>query len=177
MFQFDHLRTRVHLGHRNGALYVRIERQNTRAVYFWGMCFSTVIFAFFARMIWDATLMHPREVLYIGPVFLLGLVLYLLTLAYFMWSAFGVEELFLEGRTVRWQLTAVGWTHMKTIPVDEITAIEAITSWHGFDNSVEITSHGSRRRLGDKLLRQEAIELAKSLRHALRVPGSPPAGV
>jgi hypothetical protein len=48
----------------------------------------------------------------------------------------------------------------------DITGIKAITSWHRFRNSVEVTAAQKRRRIGDNLLPDEALELAQHLRRA-----------
>jgi hypothetical protein len=173
MFKFDqHFRRRVHLAQRNGGLSVRIERQNTRGLYFWMLCLSTAIFALFVRTIWDATVLHPQDTLYIAPIFLLGVALYVLALVYALWGAFGVEEIFVEAGTLRWTLTAFRWSRTRVIQVDDITGIKAVTPWYGLDNTVEITTPRKRQLLGDKLLPDEAVELAHKLSQVVGCHGS-----
>jgi hypothetical protein len=168
MFKLDqHIRRRVHIGHRHGGLSARIERQNTRGVYLWIACFSTLVFVMFARVILDTIVRHREDALYISPIFLPGLALYVLALVDAMWGAFGIEEICVEGGTVSWTLTALRWSHTRIIPVQEITDIKAITRWYRFDNTVEITTHRKSQRLGYKLLHDEAIELADKLRQAV----------
>lgn len=163
----SHLRKRVHIAHRNGGLSVRIDRQNARGLYFWNMCLWTVVFGLFCNMLWGASMRHPHDVLYgTLPMFVLGLICYIVALAIGIWGAFGVEEVSTQAASFRWTRTALKWTHTIDIPIAEITEIRAITPWLRHDNSVEVNTVRQQRRIGDKLLRDEASELAKHLRHA-----------
>ena len=69
------------------------------------------------------------------------------------------------GLIVRWTRTALNWTRIKDIPLHDIMEVRAITSWHRFHNTVEVTSR-KRRRIGVNLLRDEPLELAQHLRRA-----------
>jgi hypothetical protein len=162
------LRRRLHVAHKSDGLSVRIDRQNTRGLYLWMMCLCTVGFALFCNMLWGASIRHPHDVLYATlPMFILGLVCYILALAIAIWGAFGVEDVSTQASSLRWTRTALKWSRTIDIPIAEITEIKAITPWHRLDNSVEVNTVRQQRRIGGKLLRDEALELAKHLRHAV----------
>jgi len=72
----------------------------------------------------------------------------------------------MEAGTLRWTRRALHWTRVREIPLAEITEIKAITSRHRFRNTVEVTAGRNRRRIGENLLRDEALELAEHLRRA-----------
>jgi hypothetical protein len=146
---------------------VRIDRQNFRGSYFLLMCLSTIVFGQFSDMVWGAALRHPHESFYIAlPIFVLGMVFYILVFARGVWGAFGIEEIYTEAGSLRWTRRALNWTRIKDIPLHDITEIKAVTSWHRFRNRVEVTAAQKRRRIGDNLLRDEALELAQHLRRA-----------
>ena len=167
----SHLRKRVNIGHRNHGLAVRIERQNSRWLYLWIACLSTVFFGLFADMVVRTMLRNPHDWLYISPVLLLGLTCYAVALALAAWGAFGVEELTVEEGALRWTRKVLTWSRTREIPASSITTIRAVTPWHGLDNTVEVIADGKQRRIGDKLLRDEASELAHRLGQALRISG------
>jgi hypothetical protein len=125
------------------------------------------MFAFFCNMVYGASRAHRDDALYVLPVFVLGLMCYVLALAIGVWGAFGVEHIAIEAGSLRWTLTALKWTRTRHIPTTEITEIRAITPWHGLDNTVEVTAAGKQQRIGDKLLHDEAVELAHHLRQAV----------
>ena len=163
-----HLRKRVHINRKSGRLSVRIERQNSRGLYFWIMCLSTVMFGWFCNMLWSASLRNPHDGQYaVLPVFGLGLACYVLAIAVGVWGAFGVEEISIDAGSLRWTRTALKWSRESEIHIADITEIRAITPWHGLDNTVELTAARKQRRMGDRLLRDEAVELAQHLRHAV----------
>jgi hypothetical protein len=171
MFTFDqHLRKRVSIRHRGGA---RIERQNSRPLYFWLLCVSTAMFAMFCNMIFDTARRHPEGLGYILAMLALGLTGYLIVLAIAVWGAFGVEEIIVEAGALHWKRTALKWSRTRDIPLDCITEIRAITPWHGRDNTVEVTADGAQYQIGDRLLRDEAIELAQHLRRAVGLHNHP----
>lgn len=168
----EHLRRRAQTNRKSGRLSVRVERQNSRGVYSWMMCLGTVMFGFFCNMLWDASLRNPHEGLYLVlPMFVLGLMGYVLALAIGVWGAFGVEEISIEAGSLRWTRTALKWTRASDINIADITEIRAITPWHGFDNTVEVTAARKQRRIGERLLRDEALQLTHDLRRAVGLPG------
>ena len=163
-----HLRRRVHTNHEANRLIVRIERQNSRALYFWFICLGTMVFASFCDMMWSGFVRNRHDAYYtILPVLALGVVCYGIALAFGIWGAFGVEEVVVESGSLHWKRTALKWTQTSIILVTDITGITAIAPWHRLDNTVEISTDRKCRRLGDKLLRDEALELANDLRHAI----------
>ena len=167
-----HLRRRVHINRKSVHLSVRIERQNSRGLYFWIVCLSTVTFGFFCNMLWGASVRNPHDALFVVlPMFALGLACYVLALAIGVWGAFGIEEISIEAGSLRWTRTALKWTRASDIQIAEITGIKAVTPWHGLDNTVEVTAARKQRRIGDRLLRDEALELAQQLRHAVGLTG------
>jgi hypothetical protein len=91
---------------------------------------------------------------------------YILVFAICVWGAFGTAEICVQAGSLVWTRKALNWTHVKDIPLHDITEIKAITSWHRFRNSVEIMAAQKRLRIGDYLLRDEALELAQHLRRA-----------
>ena len=167
----SHLRRRVHIGQRNHGLSVRIDRQNSRGMYFWIACLSTIGFAFFADTVVRTALRDRDDWLYISPVLLLGLTFYALALAIAAWGAFGVEELTVEDGALLWTRRVLRWSRTRKIAASKITSIEAVLPWHGLDNTVELITDGKQRTIGHKLLQEEASELANRLRQALRVSG------
>jgi hypothetical protein len=155
----------VHINQKVGRLNVLIERQNSRGWYFWIICLSTVGFGLFSDTLWSSAL---RRAPYLTlSMFALALTGYILAIAIAVWGAFGVEELSVVAGSLRWTRTALTWTRAKDIPLADITEIKAITPWHGLDNTVEVTTGRKQRRIGGKLLRDEALELAQHLRHAV----------
>ncbi|HLY99242.1 MAG TPA: hypothetical protein VKT33_09280 [Candidatus Angelobacter sp.] len=168
MFNFDkYLRRRVSIRHLHGKSSVRIERQNSRGWYFWMMCVISAGFVLFCDMLFDTARRNPDDILYCLPLLALGLTCYGIGLAIAVWGAFGVEEIVVEAGALRWTRTALKWRRTRDIPIEAITEIRAITPWYGLDNAVEVTARCRRQRIGDKLLQDEAIELAKHLRKAI----------
>jgi hypothetical protein len=145
---------------------VRIEHQNLRGLYFGMICLSTLTFALFCDTLYGA-LRHRDDVFYLLPLFALALICYLLALAMAVWGAFGIEQIAVEAGSLRWTLSALKWTRTRHIPTTDVTEIRAITPWHGLNNTVEVTAAGKQQRIGDKLLHDEAVELAKHLRRAV----------
>ena len=72
--------------------------------------------------------------------------------------------------TLRWTKAALFWKRRFETVTAYISSVEAITPWHSLNNRVELTAHGRRYTIGQKLLRDEAIELAAALNHALHLP-------
>lgn len=168
MFNVDnHLRRRVSIRHIHGKFSVRIERQNSRSLYFWMMCLTSVGFFLFCDMLLDTSRRHANDILYISPVLALGLTCCVIGLAIAVWGAFGVEEIVVEAGTLRWTRTALKWRRTNDICIADVTEVNAITPWHRLDNTVEVIAHHRRQRIGDKLLQAEAIELANQLRQAI----------
>ncbi len=171
MFKFNNLRRRVSLHRSDGVQSVRIERQNTRDLYIWGFCLITLMFVLAFRALLGAARLHADQVLYISPMFALVVLGYVIAIAICIWGAFGVEEIQVESDELRWTRTALKWRRTRHFPKHEISDIRAITPWHGLDNTVEITVGRKQERVGGKLLRDEAIDLAQFLRKAVGLHG------
>jgi len=168
MFKFDkHFRKRVHVSRTDGGLTVRIERQNSRSLYFWMFCLSTVFFALFCDMVFGVLKRHPQDILYFSPLIALGLVSYAIALLIAGWGAFGIEEITIQADTLRWTRRVLRWSCTRNIAIADITEIRAITPWHGLANTVEVRTRRNQQRIGDKLLHDEAIQLAHQLRQAV----------
>lgn len=146
---------------------MRIDSQNLRGGYLYAMTLSTIGFVFFGHMIIGGAKGHPRDLLYISPLLALGFVAYVIALAVCVWGAFGVEEIAVDRNRLHWTRRALLWSRTRVIPVSEITAVQAVVPWHGFANSVEMIALGKRRIIGDKLLSDEATQLASNLRRAV----------
>lgn len=159
-------RRRVHCELRGGHLSVRIKRQSFWGTYFLLICFSTIVFGLLLKVLIGFADRRPHDAAYIFPLIALDLAGYILAFGAGVWGAFGVEEVRTDAGTLRWTRRALNWNRVWETPLEEITEIRAITSWHRFRNSVEITAGRKRRRIGDNLLRDEAVELAEHLRRA-----------
>lgn len=163
-----HRRKRVQINRKSSRLNVRIERQNLRGVYFWIICLTSPGFGLFCSVLWDAPGRHAQGGLSLVLVlFALGLVCYVLAIAISLWGAFGVEDISVEAGSLLWTRTATGWNRTREIRIADVTGMSAITPWYGLDNSVELTIARKHQRMGDRLLRDEAIELAQQLRRAV----------
>ncbi len=132
------------------------------------MGLSTVGFGLFCHVLWDTSFRHPHDIVVaILPVFALALAMYLLALAAAFWAAFGVEELSSEAGSLRWSRKVLKWTRVKDIPITESTDVKATTPWYGIDNTVQVNTTRKQQRIGERLLRDEALELAHLLRQAV----------
>ena len=100
-------------------------------------------------------------------MFLVALLGYLLALAIEVWGAFGIERISVEKNALR--LTRTAWRRTRTwnIAFSDITEVKAITPWYRMDNSVEVNAARKYLKIGDRLQRDEALELAQALRHTV----------
>ena len=171
MFKFNYLRRRVSFHHSGGVPSVHIERQSNRDLYIWGFCLSTLMFVLVFNALLDAARLHADQALYISAVFALVMLCYLIAIAICIWGAFGIEEIRVESGELLWTRVALRWRRTQYFSKHEISDIRAITPWHGLDNTVEITAGGKQERIGKKLLRDEAIDLAQFLRKEVGLHG------
>lgn len=86
-----------------------------------------------------------------------------------IWALFGVEEVIVQDGTLRWTRTALFWKRRFETVTANISSVEAITPWHSLNNRVAFIVSERRYTVGQKLLRDEAMELASALKHALRL--------
>lgn len=163
------LRRRVHIDRGGGSLRVRIDHQNARGIYFWTICLCTVAFALLSGMLLHTSLRHPDDVTDMALLYALVVTSYAIALVMALWGAFGTEEIAIEAGNLRWTCKALNWTHTRDIPIAEITEIRAVTPWHGLRNCLKVVASGKQRKIGDKLLRDEAIELAQHLHQAIHL--------
>jgi hypothetical protein len=168
-----YLRRRVVAHHAHGVYSARIQQQNARSFYLWIVCLGTVFLLLFCDMVFGATRRHPQHLAYILPVLVIALAGYVIVLLIAVWGAFGVEELVVDAGALRWTRTALIWKRTVIIPVGDITEVRAITPWHGLKNHVQLTAKGKERTIGQKLLRDEAMDLAQQLRRAANLPLRP----
>jgi hypothetical protein len=168
MMKFDYLQRRVFIAHKQGGLHVRIfhnEGWTTGAI---GFLLSTFLFAFVA---WG--LSEPfrhvgwsRELLYLLPFPILLILAYLIVLRIVIWKAFGQEEILVENGVFHWTCTSLWLKDELKTPTSEISAVSAVIRWFG-DNRVEFTTQGRTYRVGEKILRDEAIQLAHALKRSI----------
>lgn len=167
MFTFKHLR-RVFIAHSQSHLHVSIfhERRTGDAIF--GLVFSTV----FTVLIGSVLIAPMRragwstDLLYWLPFPILLVVAYYIVLRIVIWNSFGREEIVVEGGELRWTCTALWFNDELTAAANEIAAVKAVTPWHG-KCRVELTTSGHTYRVGDSMLREEAIKLSHALNAAL----------
>jgi hypothetical protein len=172
LFTFNHLRRRVSISHAHGTVHARIAPQNKKSGP-WSVLLFMVVFGFAAGFTFLPGCFHrPTSpslacvLIFLVPLVSVGLILFFGSI----WALFGVEEVIVQDGTLRWTKTALFWKRrFETITAD-ISSVKAITPWHSLSNRVEFTAQGRRYRIGAKLLRDEAIELAAALNHGLHLP-------
>ncbi len=169
MFVFNYLRrgggviTRKH-----GGLHVRIFHNKGTTAGITGLLISTL---FFALMAWGFSdpFRHvgwSRELLYLLPLPILLVLPYLIVLRIVIWKAFGQEEILVENGVFRWTCTSLWLSDEFKTPTSNISAVSAVTRWFG-DNHVDFTTQDRTYRMGDKILRDEAVQLAHALKRAI----------
>jgi hypothetical protein len=169
---FNHLRRRVSITHKQGALVVHIARHNQRPLYIAMVLGFTVAFLYFFYL-FTTPFRRPLSGnwLYMLPFLAFVLIWYFVAMRVAGWRAFGVEEIMIEDETLCWTRTALFWKRRLEIPTKEITHVIAVTSWHRLSNHVEFTALGRQRIIGDMLLGDETTELAHALKKSLGVAG------
>jgi hypothetical protein len=170
LLTFNHLRRRLTLSHAHGHVHARIAPQNEKSGP-WSVLLFTLVFVFvFSLTFLPSCFRQPGSSLPCLLTLLIPFLGFPLFMAYAsIWALFGVEEVIVQDGTLRWTKTALLWKRrFETITAD-ISSVEAITPWHSLSNRVEFTAHGRRYTIGAKLLRDEAIELASALKHALHL--------
>src|SRR5215472_18965575 len=157
MLTFNHFRRRVSVSKKHGALVAHIARHNDRAIALLMLAACTVVFLFFCYPLVPTLLRRPfsRDVLYALPFLAFVLVWYLIALRLSVWRAFGIEEIVVDGGVLYWTRTALWWKRKVEVPIMDITEVKAVTPWHALSNRVEFTARGTRRSIGDMLLRDE----------------------
>jgi hypothetical protein len=165
------LSRRVSINREHGELRVRIARRNDSGQFVFGLFVSTAIFVGFCYFIVKTFLRNhystdPVVVLLFTGMLLVGFVGYSACAAWCFWEAFGKEEILLERGVLRLTRTALWWVRTSRIAAGDISEIAAITPWHG-RNCLEFTAKGRRHKVGEMILRDEAMQVAHELRRAL----------
>ena len=169
------LRRRVFISHDHGELRVRIDRRPDRVSSI-GLLFvftgilvsvsSTIIGAIFRN--WSTA------AAWYALAFLMVLLLwYLLAMQDAFWTAFGIEEISVHAGTLTWVCTALWWKRTKQFLLPDITDVEAVLPWHSLTNRVELVAAGQRHTTGERLLKDETVELALTLKHAAGLTNRP----
>jgi hypothetical protein len=129
----------------------------------------TFVFAWFITLFARGLFKSPfsSDKFYVLPFFAFILLWYAVGLRIALWRSFGVEELVIEDGVMRWTRKALFWVRQLEIQTKEITGVRAVTPWHAQSNRVEFTALGKRQKIGDMLLRDEAIELCEKLQKAV----------
>ncbi|MBS1805328.1 MAG: DUF2244 domain-containing protein [Acidobacteria bacterium] len=170
MLSLNAHRRRLSITHgKHGALSVRIFRNNDKRTYILLFILSTIIF------VWIVSLMlaglvrsHFSKDSWYMLAFAAFIVLWYLTaLRVSLWRSYGIEELLVQSGRLLWTRKALFWVRKLEFPTQSVTRVEAVTPWHGLSNRVELTVSGKHQRIGDMLLHDEAIDLARQLRHAV----------
>lgn len=173
LFTFSHLRRRVSISHSHGALHVHIAVHNQSITNRSGLLICSAAFIWLLSiLILKPLLVHgfSRDSLIILPFLAFFLIWFILAVRASGWRAFGTEDILVDRNEMEWRRTAIWWVRTVTASATEISDVRAVTPWHGLSNRVEFTIHGRIHSIGDMLLRDEAIELASALNHALHVP-------
>lgn len=161
------LARRISISHEHGRLLVRIARRNDSANYLWSLLVGTAIIVPACSTIIGGILRHQAGILFLSVFVVLFAVVYLVAFLVPLWRAFSEEEILVANGAMRWTHKALWWKHDSEIPAQEISEIAAITPWHGLSNHVEFTANGRRFKIGRRLLRDEANEIAHDLRRAV----------
>jgi hypothetical protein len=168
MFTFKHLRRRVFIAHSHGRLHVRILRERRTVDAIFGLMFSTVFFVLMGS-VFIAPMRRAgwsTDLLYWLPFPVLLAVAYCIVLRIVIWNSFGREEIVVEGGELRWTCTAWWFNDKLKAAANEVAEVKAVTPWHG-KCRIELTTAGHTYRVGDSMLRDEAIKLAHALKAAL----------
>ena len=152
----------------HGNLRVKIAHSNQRGSGIMGTVMATAAMLLIAptfiaplhRANW------PRPALYVLPLLGLFIGAYLIALWISLWQAFGIEEIVVRDGLLRWKWKVLWFKGELDIPAEEIFDVKAVTPWHG-DNRVEFSAQGRQFRIGEKILQDEATELAQALRRAV----------
>lgn len=169
---FNDRHPRVTISHAHGALRVHIAVHNqavTNRLLL--LIFSAAFIGCLGFFVVDPLLIHgfSRDSLLVLPFLAFLIIWFILAVRSFGWRAFGTEEILVDRNVLEWRRTAIWRVRTFTASATDISDVRAVTPWHGLSNHVEFTIHGRARCIGDMLLRDEAIELASALKHALRL--------
>jgi hypothetical protein len=168
MMTFKYLRRRVSITQTHGNLRVKIAHSNQRGSGIMGTVLATAVMLLIApTFIAPLHRAHwPMPALYVLLLLALLLCIYLIVLWISLWQAFGVEEIVVRDGLLRWKWKVLWLKGELDIPTEEIFDVKAITPWHG-GNRVEFSAQSRQYRMREKILHDEATELAQALRRAV----------
>jgi hypothetical protein len=152
---------------------VRIDSHNDRLLYIGMLLVFTAAFLYFCYLFVSPFFRRPLPAnwFYVLPFLAFVFLWYFVGLRVAGWRVFGVEEIVVNGNTLRWTRAALFWKRRLEIPTKVITQVRAVTPWYTLSNRVEFTALGRQRTIGDMLLRDEATEIEHTLKKAIGVAG------
>jgi hypothetical protein len=162
-----YLRRRVFIDHSHGRLHIRILHGHRKDLAIFGVLLSS-LFVVLTGSMFIAPVRRAgwsMDLLYLLPLILLA-VAYYIVLRIAIWMAYGREEIVVEGDDLRWTCIALWLRDELRAAASEVTEVKAVTPWHG-RNFVELTTRGRTYRIGDPMLRDEAIQLAHAMKAAI----------
>jgi hypothetical protein len=165
---FHHLRRRVAITNAHGNLRIKIAHGNVRSPGVSGVAAATAVVVLLAPIL-ITPFRHanwPTIAFYLLPLLALMFGAYLIALWISLWQAFGVEEIVVRDGLLRWTWKVLWFNGALDIPTEEIFDVKAIMPWHG-GNRVEFSAQSRQFRVGEKILHDEATELAQALRRAV----------
>jgi hypothetical protein len=170
MYKFRYFQRRVFFDREQSTLIVRIEPHSDRLLYVPMLIVFTGFFIFICMICVRALVREfsAETALALSPVMAFISVWYIMGLRLTVWRAFGTEQIVIDGGVFHWDRTALCWKRNLELPTAEITDVKAIMPWHGLSNCVEFRTRSKKWLVGDMLLRDEAVELAKRLRETVR---------
>ncbi|HEX7286804.1 MAG TPA: hypothetical protein VF532_11525 [Candidatus Angelobacter sp.] len=162
------LTRRVTIIHNHGSLLVKIAPRHDRKSLMLPALFATAWFIFISSIFIKPLLRGPWPdagfyILVFAGLCMVACAAILLGLCWI----FGREEIAVDNGVMRWMHQVWWWTSKTEFPNNEISKVEAVTPWHGFENRVEFVTNGHRYKIGSRLLRDEAVELAQALSDAI----------
>lgn len=163
------LARRVSISHQVHVLVIHLERRNDwKSNLFLLCCFTAAFFVLCSIFLRGLLRVNSAvEVLYLLPFLAFIAIWYLLALRIGLWRAFGVEDLKVDSGKLQWDRTAWLWRRRLDVPIGDISDVQAKTPWHALSNRVEFTCNARRYMVGDRLLQNEATEIAHELRQAV----------
>jgi hypothetical protein len=168
MMYFNYLRRRVSITHAHGGLRVKIAHSNRRSSGIIGTVAATAALLFITPIF--IAPFHRADcltiALYLLPLLALLIGAFLIVVAISLWQAFGIEEIVVQDGLMRWTWKVLWVKDELDIPTDEISDVKAVTPWHG-RNRVEFSAQSRRYRIGETILQDEAMELARALKQVV----------
>jgi hypothetical protein len=172
MFTFrKRFASRVTIGQEQGELRVLIAKSTRPGDSVTLFLFATIGFVLFSSILWETFKRnHVSGDLLVASLFaglwLIGLFGYTACMFWCFWNALGVEELSVKNDVVRVKRTALWWKQNLEMASADISEVKAVSDWRG-DSSVEFKIRGKREDFGDRILQDEANQIAMELVRAV----------